>query len=112
MIVSKINEPKNGSVGWRPRPGNFIQKGAKTCPNYDVAHRKPQTENETLTEVFLLPRIQVCSLHRLNWLLLPYDYRHDYFLVSGMLKLSFVNCDKTAYRCKYPVSIFTRLAAI
>jgi len=41
-----------------------------------------------LTEVFLLPRIQLCSLHRLNWLLLPYDYRHDYFLVSSMLKLS------------------------
>ena len=41
-----------------------------------------------LTEVFLLPRIQLCSLHRLSWLLLPYDYRHDYFLVSSMLKLS------------------------
>jgi len=24
----------------------------------------------------------------LSWLLLPYDYRHDYFLVSSMLKLS------------------------
>ena len=41
-----------------------------------------------LTEVFLLPRIQLCSLHRLSWVLLPYDYRHDYFLVSSMLKLS------------------------
>jgi len=41
-----------------------------------------------LTEVFLLPRIQLCSLHRLRWLLLSYDYRHDYFLVSSMLKLS------------------------
>jgi len=41
-----------------------------------------------LTEVFLLPRIQLCSLHRLSWMLLPYDYRHDYFLVSSMLKLS------------------------
>ena len=41
-----------------------------------------------LTEVFLLPRIQLCSLHRLSWLLLSYDYRHDYFLVSSMLKLS------------------------
>ena len=40
-----------------------------------------------LTEVFLLPGIQLCSLHRLNWLLLSYDYRHDYFLVSSMLKL-------------------------
>jgi len=40
-----------------------------------------------LTEVFLLPRIQLCSLRRLNWLLLPYDYRHDYFLVPSMLKL-------------------------
>ena len=42
----------------------------------------------TLTEVFLLPRIQLCSLRRLSWLLLSYDYRHDYFLVSSMLKLS------------------------
>ena len=41
-----------------------------------------------LTEVFLLPRVQLCSLHRLSWLLLPHDYRHDYFLVSSMLKLS------------------------
>ena len=41
-----------------------------------------------LTEVFLLPRIQLYSLHRLSCLLLPYDYRHDYFLVSSMLKLS------------------------
>ena len=41
-----------------------------------------------LTEKFLLPRIQLCSLHRLSWLLLPYDYRHDYFPVSSMLKLS------------------------
>ena len=41
-----------------------------------------------LTEVFLLPRIQLCSLHPLSWLLLPYDYCHDYFLVSSMLKLS------------------------
>ena len=41
-----------------------------------------------LTEVFLLPRIQLCSLHRLRWLLLSYDYCHDYFLVSSMLKLS------------------------
>ena len=41
-----------------------------------------------LTEVFLLRRIQLCSLHRLRWLLLSYDYRHDYFLVSSMLKLS------------------------
>jgi len=24
----------------------------------------------------------------LRWLLLSYDYRHDYFLVSSMLKLS------------------------
>ena len=36
----------------------------------------------------LLPRIQLCSLRRLNWLLLPYDYCHYYFLVSSMLKLS------------------------
>ena len=47
-----------------------------------------------LTEVFLLPRIQLCSLHRLSWLLLSYDYRHDYFLVSSMLKLSSLNPSK------------------
>ena len=41
-----------------------------------------------LTKVFLLPRIQLWSLCRLNWLLLPYDYCHDYFLVCSMLKLS------------------------
>jgi len=47
-----------------------------------------------LTEVFLLPRIQLCSLHRLSWLLLPHDYCHDYFLVSRMLKLSFLKPSK------------------
>ena len=39
-----------------------------------------------LTEVFLLPRIQLCSLHRLSWLLLPHDYRHDYFLSSDYVQ--------------------------
>jgi len=38
--------------------------------------------------VFSLPRIQLCYLRRLNWLLLPNDYRDDCFLVSNMLKLS------------------------
>ena len=47
-----------------------------------------------LTEVFLLPRIQLCSLHRLSWLLLSYDYCHDYFLVSSMLKLSSLKLSK------------------
>jgi len=50
-----------------------------------------------LTEVFLLPRIQLCSLRRLNWLLLPYDYRHDYFLFSRMLKLSFLKPSKSTH---------------
>jgi len=44
--------------------------------------------------VFLLPRIQLCSLHRLSWLLLPYDYRHDYVLVSSTLKLSSLKSSK------------------
>jgi len=36
----------------------------------------------------LLPRHQLCSLRRLDWLLVPYGYRHGYFLVSSMSKLS------------------------
>ena len=56
-----------------------------------------------LTEVFLLPRIQLCSLHRLRWLLLSYDYRHDYFLVPSMLKLSSLKPSK--YTCWVLASI-------
>jgi len=47
-----------------------------------------------LTKVFLLPRIQLCSLRHFNWLLLSYDYRDDCFLVSSMLKLSSIKPGK------------------
>jgi len=31
-------------LDWRPGPGNISQKGAKICPHYDVAHKKPQKQ--------------------------------------------------------------------
>jgi len=48
-------------------------------------------------------RIQLCSLRRLNWLLLPYGYCHDYFLVPSMLKLCSLKPSK--YTCWKSASI-------
>ena len=71
------------SIDWLLQlPGAFLLIGRAPFVYWGVSNYC------ALTEVFLLPRIQLCSLHRLSWLLLSYDYRHDYSLVSSMLKLS------------------------
>jgi len=47
LVSKKILSQKNGSLGWGPGPGKFGQK-TKTCPPYDVTHRKPKSQTKNL----------------------------------------------------------------
>jgi len=41
---------KISSLGWRPEPGKFRQKG-KNTPVSDAPHREPQTQNENFFSI-------------------------------------------------------------
>ena len=45
VLVSKKSLKQKTARSWRPGPGNLSQKGAKTCPHYDVTHTKPHAHN-------------------------------------------------------------------
>jgi len=47
-----------------------------------------------LTKVFLLPRIQLCSLRLLKWLLLPFDYtgqQKNTFCIKREYDITFID---------------------
>jgi len=47
-LVSKEIDPKNGSLVWRPGPGEVCQKVAKIYRHCDVKRRKPHTQNKNI----------------------------------------------------------------